>query len=136
MKKTVKRIASAALCGLLMICMSLPSFALSRTDSHTHVDYDDGVRVTCLSTLTLSKGKSKLNLAFEDGVSHLPEEDYSSIAEVTVKLNGASDAYSFVDSPGMAATAEVSLGGYVPTKSIHNYYVFSTNNRVYRKTFS
>ncbi len=137
MKETIKKIACAALCAVMLFCMAAPAFALTGSENHSHIDYGDGVRVTCVSTLTTNQGKSKLTLGFVDNVAHMPESDYTSIATVVITLNSSNTvSEATVSAPGLSATATATIGsGFYATCSVHTYCVNSTDNQVHSKTF-
>jgi hypothetical protein len=91
MKKTVKKIACAALCAVILFCMAAPAFALTGSESYSYVDIGIGVRITCNSTLTLVKGTATMVLSFEPNVAHFPPEDYS--CSVRLRLYLDDDTY-------------------------------------------
>ena len=138
MKKTVKKISCAALCAVMLFCMAVPAFALTGYENYSFIHYGYGVRVTCESKLTLLKGRSKLDLSFESGVNHLPVNDYSSIAKVTLKFTDGTSSSNTDQNTGLTATAErdIALNKDVK-KSTHEYFVFAEdlNHRVHIKEF-
>ncbi len=45
MKKTVKKIACAALCAVMLFCMAVPAFAVTGSNIYSYNDYGIGVHV-------------------------------------------------------------------------------------------
>lgn len=123
------------LCAVMLIGMTVPAFALTGSENYSFIDVGDGVRVTCESKLTLLKGTSKLTLSFENNLNHFPEEDYTSIAKVTLRFTDGSDGYDLVSLPGLTATASLNTGHKTVKNSVHDYSIFTENNIVYTKTF-
>jgi hypothetical protein len=138
MKKTIKKLACAALCAVILFCMTVPAFALTGSENHTHVAYGFGVRVTCASSVSSSEGKSELALSFEPGVSHMPESDYRSIAKVVAHYPDGTTGTSTANQPGMSATATYDINNATLKKIVHTFYVNSesTYGLVHTKTFS
>ena len=91
MKKTIKKIACAALCAVLLFCMAAPAFALSGSNQvDVNLTYI-GVRARCTSTVNVIKAKGTLTLSYLPAYSsnHLPENDYA--CQVILDIYGTSD---------------------------------------------
>ncbi len=125
----------AALCAVMLFCMAVPAFALTGSESYSYIDTGIGVRVTCESKLTLLKGTSKLTLSFENNLNHFPEEDYTSIAKVTLRFTDGTSVWRTESLTGLTVTASRSTSQKTVSKSTHQYFIFSDTNEVYSKTF-
>jgi hypothetical protein len=119
----------------MLFCMAVPAFALTGSESYSYIDTGIGVRVTCESKLTLLKGTSKLTLSFENNLNHFPEEDYTSIAKVTLRFTDGTSVWRTESLTGLTVTASRSTSQKTVSKSTHQYFIFSDTNEVYSKTF-
>lgn len=128
----IKKFFCAIVCVILLAVTTLPAYADS-SDSHSHIAYALGVRVTCNSSLSSTYAKSALHLSFDSGVNHLPQSDYTAQAAATVFYSGGSNYSYSIGNMSAAATAYVP-NGKTATSSLHTYYVNGT--QVYSKSLS
>lgn len=91
MKKTIKKITSAALCAVILFCMAVPAFALTGYEIEDKNLTNIGVRARCTSNLTLLKAEGSLNLSYLPSYStnYLPEEDYSCTVRLDLKYGSS-----------------------------------------------
>ncbi len=86
MNKTIKKIACAALCAVLLFCMAVPAFAITGYEvKDQNLNYI-GVRARCTSALNTSAAIGTLSLSYLPAYStnYLPEEDYSTKVGLSV----------------------------------------------------
>ena len=89
MKKTIKNVACAALCAVLLFCMYVPAFA-DRSTYFAHTTMHNGAQVYRQGSLSGATVTASISLTFVSGVAHLPVSDYSCGIRVEGKnLNGS-----------------------------------------------
>ena len=128
MKKTIKKIACAALCAVILFCMAVPAFALTGYEIEDKNLTYIGVRARCTSNLTLLKAEGSLNLSYLPAysINYLPEEDYSCTVSLVLKYSSLTVYPEDASSPGMHVTNTFyhsTIGSPECTKATFTYFV-------------
>ncbi len=124
------------LCAAMLFCVTVPAFALTDSDVHSHIEYGIGVRVTCTSGVDNLGGSSKIVLSFVSNVDHLPQSDYYSRARVELHYySGNSSLDDTGNHQSMTVTAyEDEMFNEITKTSYHEYW--ANHNSVYNHTCS
>ncbi len=96
MKETIKKIACAALCAVMLFCMALPAFA-DRSTSFAHTTMHNGAQVYRQGSISGYTVTASITLSFLPNVNHFPPSDYST----GIKIDGYSYSAAYL---GYAST--------------------------------
>ena len=127
------------LCITLSICFLIPSFVLAGSDHYENINYVLGVNTVCDGYSCSTYGKGRIRLSFVDGVSHMPEEDYTCSVYVKLTLTGFGLANRELET-GFEQTMDLTLKLNRPNttqsviSALYICYVNSHNNEIRNQT--
>ena len=124
----IKKLICALMCALLLVTAVMPAHALAGTDSDTHIEYGLGVQVECNSVINNALARGKIECSFVNGVSHLPEGDYT--CRIVLGIGYTNGIWINLDSTNITTMTLTSTwthaSGYTPNAASFKYYVNSS----------
>jgi hypothetical protein len=118
MNKTIKKIACAALCAVMLFCMAVPAFA-DRSTSFSYTTMHNGAQVYRVGSISGSTASASMTLSFLPNVNHLPPSDYSTaIIVIGYTFGGQYLGEAASGSPcGMYCSESYTAGSKMPLRS-------------------
>ena len=128
----IRRIIVSLFLCTAIAAAALPAFALSGSDIHDVYRYNIGVCARCTSTINSSLAKAELDLSYlPDPTNHLPEDDYSVIAEVDITIGNTTYQFKPPHVAGMHTSTTITDLSSDVTAISCKYYLNNDNVSFY-----